>query len=84
MVAFNSAQGSVVRAVFAAAAKNSYEVGCLTCHKAHGNERPFGLIFPDHTDAVVDFENGDAAAMADGTYPIRNLCVTCHSMGRSY
>jgi hypothetical protein len=84
MVALDNAQGTVVRAVFAAATKNSYEVGCLTCHKAHGNERPFGLLYPDHTGTVTDFENGDSVALADGTYPIRNLCITCHSMGRNY
>ncbi len=84
MVTMNSAQGGLVRAVFTASDKGSWEVGCLTCHKAHGNGRPFGLLYPSHLDGVTDYENGDAAALSDGTYPIRNLCVTCHGMGRNY
>jgi len=35
---------------------------------------------------VTDFENGDADTIDKGTtreyYPIRNLCITCHPMGR--
>jgi hypothetical protein len=81
---FDNAQGTLVRAVFTATNKSAFEVGCLTCHKAHGNGRPFALVFPDHTGTAVDLENGDAAALADGTYPIRNLCVTCHGMGKTY
>lgn len=83
-VVLNSAQGALVRAVFTANDKSAYEVGCLTCHKAHGNDRPFGLIFPSHIGAVTDYENGDATALGGGDYPIRNLCITCHGMGKSY
>jgi len=82
--AMDSADGAVVRAVFTAAGKDTWEVGCLTCHKGHGNSRPYGLILPDHQGAVADYENGDAAALPDGSYSVRNLCVTCHSMGRSF
>lgn len=46
--------------------------GCLTCHKAHGNNNPFALIFPG-TTATDTTEEGA------GVY--KNLCKTCHSMG---
>ena len=83
-VVLNSVQGDLVRAVFTANDKTAFEVGCLTCHKAHGNDRPFGLLFPSHIGAVSNYEHGDAAALGGGDYPIRNLCITCHPMGKSY
>jgi hypothetical protein len=46
--------------------------GCLTCHKAHGNNNPFALIFPGTTAA-------DTTEEGAGVY--KNLCKTCHSMG---
>jgi hypothetical protein len=46
--------------------------GCLTCHKAHGNNNPFALIYPG-TAAADTTEEGA------GVY--KNLCKTCHSMG---
>ena len=82
--AMDSADGAIVRAVFTNSDKGTWEVGCLTCHKGHGNGRPFGLILPDHQGTIADYENGDAAALPDGSYSVRNLCVTCHGMGRSF
>ncbi|GEM_PF-1945854 len=46
--------------------------GCLTCHKAHGNNNPFALIFPSPTAADTTEEGG-------GTY--KTLCKSCHPMG---
>lgn len=47
---------------------------CLTCHKAHGNGNPFGLIFAEGTTAGTELgEDGD------GTY--RDLCRQCHVQG---
>jgi Doubled CXXCH motif (Paired_CXXCH_1). len=46
--------------------------GCLTCHKAHGNNNPFGLIYPSPTAADTTEEGG-------GAY--KTLCKSCHSMG---
>jgi len=83
-VVLNNVQGDLVRAVFTANNKGAWEVGCLTCHKAHGNDRPFGLIFPSHIGAVADYENGDSAVLGSGDYPIRNLCISCHGMGKNY
>lgn len=64
---------------------SGYEAACLSCHKAHGNQRGYGLIYPlndDGNTTIVNYEEGDAAAEADGTYPLRNLCITCHTQGR--
>lgn len=73
----------VVRPAWTTAAGGGFEAACLSCHKGHGNARGYGLIYPSlAVAAVADFENGDAAAEADGTYPLRNLCITCHPMGR--
>ena len=83
-VVMDSADRDVVRAVFTAADKTTWEVGCLTCHKGHGNARPYGLILPDHRGTIADYENGDAVALPSGDYSVRNLCVTCHGMGRSF
>lgn len=47
---------------------------CFTCHKAHGNQRAFGLIYPDSTGTVAIDEQG-----AGSKY--RDLCKQCHSQG---
>ena len=57
------------------AATANFEVACLSCHKGHGNKNGYGLIFPSDTAANADMEQGDGAG-------VRNLCVTCHPMGR--
>jgi hypothetical protein len=61
-----------------------YEAACLSCHKAHGNKRGYGLIYPLNNDGntITNYEEGDAPAEVDGTYPLRNLCITCHTQGR--
>lgn len=46
--------------------------GCLTCHKAHGNNNPFALIYPSPTAA-------DTTEEGSGAY--KTLCKSCHSMG---
>ncbi|MGH7485725.1 MAG: cytochrome c3 family protein, partial [bacterium] len=48
--------------------------GCLTCHKAHGNNNPFALIYPSPTGA-------DTTEEGDGAY--KTLCKSCHGMGGS-
>jgi hypothetical protein len=45
---------------------------CTTCHKAHGNTRPFGLIYAKG-DAPLG-ENGDGTQL-------RDLCKQCHVQG---
>lgn len=59
--------------------------GCVSCHKAHGNQNPFGLIFLSRTAAAVGEEGGYATGqveMANG-YGVgyRNLCGQCHGQG---
>ena len=48
--------------------------GCLTCHKAHGNNNPFALIYPSPTAA-------DTTEEGNGAY--KTLCKSCHGMGGS-
>ncbi len=45
---------------------------CFSCHKAHGNQNAFGLIFMSGTGTVT--EQGDGGAY-------RDLCRQCHTEG---
>ena len=80
------AQTDLVRPNWTDTAAKNFEVGCVTCHKAHGNARGFGLIYPSNVGAVVDYENGDAPTIDKGNsreyFNVRSLCITCHPMGR--
>ncbi|MCX6358835.1 MAG: hypothetical protein NT029_03430 [Armatimonadetes bacterium] len=49
---------------------------CTTCHKAHGNQNPFGLIYQKGTGPVT--EEGDADGQTEG---LRSMCKQCHSQG---
>lgn len=59
--------------------------GCLSCHKAHGNMNPFGLVFLNRDAAAVNEEGGFAAGQTPpaGDYGMgfRNLCGQCHVQG---
>ncbi len=46
---------------------------CMTCHKGHGNQNAFGLIYA--TGTVAFGENGEAGAL------YRDLCRNCHTRG---
>jgi hypothetical protein len=46
---------------------------CFSCHKSHGNQNAFGLIFMEGTGTVD--EEGD-----DGT-TVKDLCKQCHGQG---
>jgi hypothetical protein len=77
-----AAQIDLVRPAWVAAGaveNGNFEAACLSCHKGHGNQNGYGLIYPDNTGAAVNFEDGDAAA---GNDTLRNLCITCHAQGR--
>jgi len=74
-------QTALVRPAWVTGPNGAYEAACLSCHKGHGNARGYALLYPEHTAAPANFEDGDAAAVA-GEFPIRNLCITCHPMGR--
>ena len=50
-------------------------MSCMSCHKGHGNQNAFGLIYMLGTGTVT--EQGDAGTDA------RNMCRQCHGMGGS-
>lgn len=59
--------------------------GCVSCHKSHGNQNPFGLVFLNKTASSVGEQGGYATGqveMANG-YGVgyRNLCGQCHGQG---
>ncbi len=61
----------------ALAAARSITPSCFTCHKGHGNNNPFGLVYTMWGAASsVPTENGN------GTQ-IKNTCNHCHGMGRT-
>jgi hypothetical protein len=47
---------------------------CLTCHKAHGNLNPFGLIYMNGAGGTVTEEG-------DGGTGFRDTCRQCHNKG---
>jgi cytochrome c553 len=56
--------------------------GCVSCHKAHGNQNPFGLIYLNRHSVFPNEEGG----WAPGQVPndrngINNLCTQCHEQG---
>lgn len=60
--------------------------GCISCHKAHGNGQPFGLIFANRTITTGITEEGTLAANATPTGAQtaegqRALCGQCHKQG---
>lgn len=52
---------------------------CTTCHKAHGNQNPFGLVYMKGDGPIT--EEGDAGGVALG---MRTLCKQCHGQGGAY
>ena len=60
--------------------------GCISCHKPHGNQNPFGLVFLSRTAVSPNEEGGrgatDPVEMPNG-YGVgyRNLCGQCHGQG---
>ncbi len=46
---------------------------CFSCHKSHGNDNAFGLIYMSGTGTIT--ENGD-----DGT-TVKEMCRQCHIQG---
>ena len=56
--------------------------GCITCHKAHGNQNPFGLIFLNRFATSVNEEGGlGQGQVANLETGMRNLCGQCHGQG---
>lgn len=69
---------------FASPGAGTFTVGdgltpsCFSCHKAHGNQNAFGLIFLARDSATVTEEGTPGVAPAAG---MRNLCGQCHLQG---
>jgi hypothetical protein len=56
--------------------------GCVSCHKGHGNQNPFGLVFLNRNAGSVGEEGGYGAGQtADNQTGYRNLCGQCHRQG---
>lgn len=51
---------------------NTLTPSCFSCHKSHGNQNGFGLVFMAGTGTIT--ENGDGGAL-------RDMCRQCHGMG---
>jgi len=56
--------------------------GCVSCHKSHGNQNPFGLVFLSRTATSVGEEGGFGSAQTQSQQVgYRNLCGQCHGQG---
>ncbi len=56
--------------------------GCVSCHKSHGNQNPFGLVFLNRSATTVGEEGGYGTGQtADTQTGYRNLCGQCHGQG---
>jgi hypothetical protein len=51
---------------------------CFSCHKAHGNQNPFGLIFLARDSSTVTEEGTPEVSTGIG---LRDLCGQCHVQG---
>ena len=51
---------------------------CFSCHKAHGNQNAFGLIFLGRNTGIVTEEGTPGVTPEEGT---RDLCGQCHVQG---
>lgn len=57
---------------------------CLTCHKAHGNQNPFALVFLNRNATSVDEQGGWGTGQTQDTATgFRNLCGQCHGQGNT-
>lgn len=55
---------------------------CVSCHKGHGNQNPFGLLFLHVNASAVTEEGGFATGQTSDTPTgLRNLCGQCHVQG---
>lgn len=61
--------------------------GCISCHKAHGNQNPFSLVFLNGNAASVGEEGGYKTGQVENAngyqQGYRNLCGQCHGQGNS-
>jgi hypothetical protein len=64
-------QGTTLRTTFGATLPADLTPSCMSCHKSHGNENPFGLVYATGNAPIT--ENGDGA--------YQDLCKQCHIQG---
>jgi hypothetical protein len=68
----------------AAFAGEQFTPSCFTCHKSHGNQNPFGLVFVYTNASNGPAANGNAAAAIteEGNGgKLRDMCRNCHGQG---
>ena len=54
--------------------------GCVSCHKAHGNQNPFGLVYLNRSATSVGEQGGwGATETQNGMQGYRNMCGQCHT-----
>jgi hypothetical protein len=51
---------------------------CITCHKAHGNQNPFGLIFLAGTGPITEEGDSNGNSSPNPGVRLRALCGQCH------
>jgi len=61
-----------------AAAPTNLTPTCVTCHKAHGNQNPFGLIFLAGTGPLTEEGDSDGNTSPNPGVRMRALCGQCH------
>lgn len=73
-IATSKVQVLVTEADRTAGTYTSATPSCMSCHKAHGNKNPFGLIYMART-ATTRTEEGSSGGV------LRDLCGQCHVQG---
>lgn len=61
-----------------AAAPTDLTPNCMTCHKAHGNQNPFGLIFLAGTGPITEEGDADGNSSTNPGVRLGALCGQCH------
>ena len=54
------------------------QVSCVTCHKAHGSDNAFGLIFDNRTTTALE---DTTVGTGMRTASVRLTCKHCHDKG---
>jgi hypothetical protein len=79
----NTAKVPVYSSAQAAGGFTDATPGCVSCHKAHGNQNPFGLFYLNRIPASAIDEQGAWATgeVVNDQNGTRNLCGQCHGQG---
>lgn len=63
------------------AAPSDLTPNCMTCHKAHGNQNPFGLIYLAGTGPITEEGDAEGNSSLNQGVRLRALCGQCHVQG---